>query len=95
MVEIHEMRRLLDRRVVVPILIGLALIVGYQVYAYRQSRKVNQAIAARTASTCPQVDFLYASLVQLMASDSAFTPAQVARMRVQGASRVAACRAAP
>lgn len=101
MTQLTEARRLLDRRVVVPVVVGLLLLFGYQVWAWRSHAKavktadVAANIAkARTASTCPQVEFLYATIVRLMEGDETIPASDVTRMRHQGSARVAACRAA-
>lgn len=42
---IERARLLLDRRVVAVVLVGLAVLVGYQVYAQRQAHKVDHTAA--------------------------------------------------
>lgn len=47
----REARRLLDRRVIAAVLVGLALLLGYQVYAYQQQhRNAAAVITARVAA---------------------------------------------
>lgn len=100
MAELVDARRLLDRRVWVPVIAGLALLIGYQVWAWRShanavqtTAKVNRTSATRTATTCPQVAFLYGTIVRLMQNDPTITASDVAAMRRQGTVRVAACKA--
>lgn len=69
-----------DRRLIAGILVGLAILVGYQVYAYRQQHRVAHVVqvAAKTAAKvqklskaqCGQTVLLYTLLNALMEDTS-------------------------
>lgn len=95
-----------DRRVLVIVAVGLAVLIGYQVYAYRQQHRVAVAVSTSkstatklrrlTAAQCGQTVLLYTLLNALMDDSSPHFGSPAGRAAIPGrrAKLIAQVRAA-